>query len=188
MGTWVATINNPTARAGQLAPNYLYGVSFGFAGSPVRGTLGLTTGPAGKTAVLSVSGPLVATQNVTVPFPWTASGFYFLYMQQFGPGVWGALVYDLNANTWTPIGSIVVPEGWGKLSPTAVTTTAWLGSPAVACSAYPAADVVVHAPTGFRAGGATDAAYIGGGTIDGTCRSDQLQASPGWYLYRTGTP
>lgn len=187
MGTWLATVNDPTARAGQLAPDYLYGVSFGFASSSARGVLGLTTGPAGKTAVLTLSGPTGVPQSVSVPYPWTANGFYFLYVQQFGPDVWGALVYDLAADTWTPIGGLGVPPGWGKLSPTAVTAVWWMGAPAATCAAYPRADVVVRSPTGFVGGTASDQAFVQGGTTAGVCRSEHAAGPPGWFLYRTGT-
>ncbi|MGI8809444.1 MAG: hypothetical protein ACR2KK_16715 [Acidimicrobiales bacterium] len=123
----------------------------------------------------------------SVPYPWTANGFYFLYVQQFGPDAWGPLVYDLNADTWTPIGGLGVPAGWGKLSPTTVTAAWWMGSPATTCAAYPRADVVVRSPTGFVGGTALDQAFVQGGTIPGACRSEHAAGPPGWYLYRTGT-
>ena len=187
MGMWVATVNDPTAKAGQLAPDYLYGLSFGFASSTARGVLGLTTGPAGKTAVLTLSGPTGTPQTVSVAYPWTANGFYYLYVQQFGPNVWGALVYDLAADTWTPSGGLGVPAGWGKLSPTAVTATWWMDAPAATCAAYPRADVVVRSPTGFVGGTASDLAFVQGGTTAGACRSEHAAGPPSWYLYRTGT-
>jgi hypothetical protein len=187
MGVWVATLNDPAAGAGQLAPNYQVGMTYRFASAPMGGTVGLRTGPAGKTAVLTVDGFGGALpQTVSVAYPWTANGFYFLYITRVAFNAFGAVVYDFYANTWTSIGSVVVPVPQGGLSPVAGTLVNWLGPPAASCAAYPAADVLVHAPTLFRAGGASDATFVAGGTTDGTCASVHAAGPPGWYLYRTG--
>ena len=187
MGTWMATISDPTARAGQLAPNYLYGLSFGFASSNARGVLGLTTGPEGKTAVMSVSGPTGAPQRVTIPFAWRTNGFYYLFVHEYAPGTWGASVYDYTANTWTPIGALNLPLSWGKLSPTTITAQWWMDAPAATCGAYPRADVVVHAPNGFVGGATSDQRFVQGGTSEGTRASQHTASAPGWFQYGTGT-
>ena len=188
IGTWVATANNPTAGAGQLSPDYLYGLSFGFASSSARGVVALTTGPAGKTAMLTVSGPTGSPQTLSVPFAWTADRFYFLFVHQLEPGNWGALVFDLTANTWHPIGALSVPVGWGRLSPSAMTTVSWQDAPAATCGAYPRADIVVHAPTAFIGGAAFDARFVQGGITGGACSSEHAIGPGGWIRYRTGTP
>jgi len=188
VGMWLATLDDPTATPGQQAPNYLYGVSFGFTSSSARGVLGLGTGPAGKTAVLTVIGPSGAPQSVTVPFAWTVGRFYFLFVNQYDAGTWGAAVYDLTANTWTPIGALSLPIGWGKLLPTTVTALFPLGSPPATCAAHPRADVFIHAPTAFVGGVASDQAFVQGGTTDGACASEHAISPGGWIRYRTGTP
>ncbi len=188
LGTWIGTLNDPAATAGQLGPEYLDAISFGFEGSPVRGIVGLTTGSAGKTAVVAISGAGVATQATTVPFNWMANHFYYLLVLQSQPGVWSAAVYDLAASTWTPIGSIVVPAGWGKLSPTVLVATGWTGRTGATCSAYPRSMIALYAPTAFRAGGTTDAVFVTAGAFDGTCRSDYGVIAPGWYVLLAGTP
>jgi subtilisin family serine protease len=188
VGTWLATVNDPAGRAGQLAANYLYGLSFGFASSPARGFLGLATGPGGKTASLTVIGPAGPPQVATVPFPWTANGVYFMFVHQYGPGSWSAAIYDYSNSTWTPIGTLTLPVAWGKLAPTTVTASSWTESPAGTCAAYPAADVLVHAPVGYLAGGGSYQTFVQGGTTAGVCASQHVNGPPGWVLYRTGTP
>jgi subtilisin family serine protease len=186
IGTWVATGNDPAATAGQLAPHYLYGLGFGFASSAARGVIELETAAGGKAAVITVTGPTGTPQTLSVPFPWSADRFYFLFVHQLDPGSWGALVFDLAANTWTPIGAIALPSSWGKLSPSSITAVSWLGPPGASCSAYPRADVVVHAPTGFLHGIAADAVLTAGAATAGSCPAENLIGPGGWVRYRVG--
>jgi hypothetical protein len=188
VGTWLATLNDPTARAGQVAPGYQYGLSFGLASSPARGFLGLGTGPTGKTASLTVSGGNFPPQVATIPFAWTANGFYFIFVHEYGPGTWSAALYDYTLNTWTSIGTLSLPVAWGKLAPTTFTASLWTESPAGTCAAYPAAEVLVHSPLAFRAGAGSEATFAQGGTTEGLCASHHGAGPPGWMLYRTGTP
>lgn len=187
IGTWVATANDPAATAGQLAPHYLYGLGFGFTSSSARGVIGLGTGAGGKAAVITVTGPTGPPQTLSVPFAWSADRFYFLFVHQLEPGSWGALVFDLTANTWNPIGAISLPSAWGKLSPSSITAVSWLGPAGVTCSAYPRADVVVHSPTGFLKGTATDAVLTAGTATAGSCPAENLIGPGGWVRYRVGT-
>jgi hypothetical protein len=82
----------------------------------------------------------------------------------------------------------MVPTAWGQLSPTALVTTGWTGAPAAACSDYPTSNVILYAPTAFRATGASDGILVQGGMTAGTCRSDYGAVPPGWYVFHTGTP
>ncbi|MGH9279592.1 MAG: Ig-like domain-containing protein [Acidimicrobiales bacterium] len=186
IGTWVAAANDPTPTAGQVAPAYLYGLGFGFASGPARGTIGLASGPEGKTAVVSVSAPDRALQSFTVPFAWSANRLYFLFVYQLGPGSYGAWVYDHTAATWTLIGALPVPAAWGKLAASSVTALGWAGPVAPACTAYPLADVFVHAPTGFIGTGTADAALTLTAATDGACAPGTVTAPPGWARYQTG--
>ena len=187
-GTWLATLNDPVPAAGQQSPDYLYGLSFGFASGAARGVVGLSTGPAGKTAVLSVTGPVAGPQTVSIPFPWTAGRFYYLFVHQYGAGTWGALVYDLTANRWTVIGALSVPPEWGQLSPTTITALFSLGPPAATCGAYPRADLFMHAPTAYVGSATSDATLFQGGTTDGTCAGGHVVSGGGWIRYVAGAP
>jgi subtilisin family serine protease len=187
-GTWLAIANDPTPSPGQLLPEYVYGLGFGFASSTARGVVGLATGPSGKTAELTVTGPTGPPQRLVIPFNWTADRFYFVFVHQLEPGRWGALVFDLAADTWTPIGAVTVPAEWGRLSPTTITAASWSGSSWSFCASYPRAEVVVHSPTGFVGGAATEARFVQGGAADGACGSEHAIGPGGWIRYRMGTP
>ncbi len=149
VGAWMATANDPTAAAGQVAPQYLYGHSFRFADSTASGVVGLATGGAGKLAVFSAAGPDGTAYNTGIAFNWVAGGFYFPLVYRAAPGVWGASIYDYTAGTWTAIGVLHLPSGWGKLAPSSTTMAVWYGPSAASCSAYPRADVSSSPPRGL---------------------------------------
>ena len=188
IGTWVATANDPVAAAGQVAARYHYGLGFGFVSNPARGVIGLTTEPGAKAAVVSVSGPGFAQQVLSVPYNWTADRFYFLFVHQLPTaGQWGFLVFDLLANQWTAIGALSLPPAWGKLSVSGITAASWNGGLAPTCSAYPQANVVVHAPTGFINGTTLEARMSHYGLSEGaTCPAENLIGPNGWVRYRAG--
>jgi hypothetical protein len=185
VGTWLIPLNNPAAAPGQVAPDYLYGLSFGFTSGSARGVVGLATGPSGKTAVVSLSAPGVAPQTVALPFAWRTSGVYFVLVHQYGPNLWGALVYDVTAGAWTVIGFVTLPTS-GRLASTTVSGLFTSGAPAPTCPAYPTADVLVRNPTTFIAGVATDEAFLQGGSTDGTCASVNVNRPDGWIWYGAG--
>ena len=186
VGTWLVPLNDPTAAAGQVAPEYLYGLSFGFTASSARGVVGLGTGPGGKSAVLSVSGPGRAPQTYSIPFNWRANGVYFIFVHQYGPDMWGALVYDLSANAWTVVGFVGVPPAWGRIAPTTVTGLFSSGPPAATCAAYPTADFLVRNPTTFIAGRPLDETFMQSGSSEGTCTAVNVNRPDGWIWYGAG--
>ena len=173
---------------GQLAPNYVYGLGIGFSANPsVRAIVGLTTSMAGKTAVFTVTPPTGPSQTVSVPFEWRMDRFYFLFVHQTATaGTWGALVFDLDTNTWTPIGALTLPTAWGKLAPSAVTAVGWSGPVATSCAAYPQANVVMRSPTGFVNGTAIDSRLTQTATTDGACPAENTIGPGGWVRYRAG--
>jgi len=188
MGTWLVPANDPVAGTGQAAAAYVYGQVLWFTGSSAVAILGLTTGPAGKTAVWTVKGPDGRSHDASVPFNWTAGSAYFVWVYRFSPGVWGAYAYDATAKTSTPIGQLTLPDAWGKLSPTSVTTVGWLGSAASACSAYPYAEVFVYPAIGFVGTTPTVASLAAKGSGVGDCPT-QTSIEPGvWARSRVGAP
>ena len=187
MGTWMATANDPAPAAGQVPANYLYAFGFGFTGSSALGFVGLVTGPGGKYAVASVVGPDGGKHEAVVPLAWSAGRLYLPFVYKLGPSSWGAWVYDDQAGTWVPIGLLSLPATWGKLLPTSVTAVGWTGSPAVACSAYPRADVYVQAPLGFVGSTISQATRTGGGTTPGDCGQEPTVDSAPWARYRVGS-
>jgi len=187
VGTWVDTVNEPAASAGQVPPEYLYGHSFRFTASAASGVVGLVTGPAGKSAVLSIVGPDGAGYNAGIAFNWSAGHLYYLFVYGVAPGVWAAFVHDYSSADWTPIGSLTLPPAWGKLSSTTTTTAAWYGAAAPACSAYPRADVIFSPPVGYVGSAATLATSAGTATTTGDCPTETSVEFGVWARYRLGT-
>ncbi len=187
IGSWLSPANDPTASAGQLPPQYLYGHSFRFAGSAASGVVGLATGSAGKLALLSVTGPDGVSHSTGIAFNWSANGFYFPFVYGAAPGVWGASIYDFAAATWTPIGSLGVPAGWGKLSPVTTTMAIWYGPTAGSCAAYPRANVAFSPPVGYIGQTASLASVTTTATMAGDCTSATSVESSGWARYLLGT-
>ncbi|HYX44261.1 MAG TPA: VCBS repeat-containing protein, partial [Acidimicrobiales bacterium] len=187
VGTWVGAVNDPAAGPGQVAPAYFFGQLFGFANSSALGMVGLVTQPAGKFAVFNVVEPNGTLRSAVVPFEWRAGRFYFLFVHQLGPGLWGAWAYDQSAASWTLLGSLSLPPTWGKLKGQTVTALLWAGPTAASCSAYPRADVVVHPAIGFAGGTQTTALQSGGGTNPGDCPAQNTVVSEVWSRYQVGT-
>jgi len=169
IGDWVVPTNVPTAEPGQLPPTYVYGHVFGFADSPATGTVALLRVPSGRFAVFSVIETNGTPHTAIVPFNWAPNRFYFLFVYQLSPGSWGAWVYDHTGSTWTTIGALSLPAGWGKLSPTSTTVVWWAGPLTTRCSLYPSADVFFAPPTGFVGTTATQATPIAFLTSAGGC-------------------
>ncbi|HEX6596719.1 MAG TPA: proprotein convertase P-domain-containing protein, partial [Acidimicrobiales bacterium] len=186
LGSWIATANDPTAKTGQVAPAYLYAHLFGFSANPATGAIALGTGPTGKFALFTVQEPPGISHDVAVAFPWSAGRFYFPLVHQISPGVWGAWVYDHTAETWTFVGQLSLPAGWGKLTPASTTGVLWYGGTAASCPAYPLADVFFAPPTGFAAGTITTA--TGGAHHASTAGCPAVATTEaGWARYRVGT-
>lgn len=183
IGTWMVPLNEPVAGAGQLAASYLYGHGFSFAGSTAAGIVGLSTGPAGKFAIFSVTGPDGTSRTAAVPFDWRAGRFYFALVLQAGPGQWRAMVYDHTAGAWISVGQLSLESAWGKLSPVTITIVGWSGDTATGCPAYPRADVLFFGVTGYSAG--TSATLVSNGAGAGGCPG-RTSAEAGWVRYQVG--
>ncbi|MGI9023381.1 MAG: hypothetical protein ACR2HV_09170 [Acidimicrobiales bacterium] len=187
IGTSIAIGNDPTAAPGQLPPQYLYGHSIRFASSSATGVIGLATGSAGKLAVFSATGPDGTTYNTGIAFNWSTGNFYFPFVYLSGSGVWAASIYDYAADTWTPMGTLNLPAGWGKLSPVSTTIAVWYGPTAATCSAYPRADVYFSPPVGYVGSTATTANLTRTATTEGDCPAETSVVSGVWAHYLLGT-
>ena len=185
LGTWIGIANDPTAKAGQVQPRYLYGHGFEFTNSTANGAVALATTPSGKVALFSIRSPNGTTYDAAVPLEWKVGQFYFPFVYQLSPGVWGAWVYDLSATTWVTVGQLSIPAAWGKLEPTSATIALWYGAPASTCAAYPLADVIFHPAIGFV--GSTGAVAVGetwSTPADCTVSTDRIDV---WEHYRLGS-
>jgi hypothetical protein len=187
IGAWVATVNDPTAAAGQAPPEYLYGHSFRFSASSASGVVGLGTSRAGKVAVFGLTGPEGTGFDTGIAFSWAAGHFYFPFVYGVAPGVWAASLYDFTAATWTPIGSLTVPAAWGKLAPSSATMAIWYGGAPRACSSYPKADVVFSPPVGYVGATSTVAGLAGTTTTPAACPAETSVEATVWARYRLGT-
>ena len=184
LGSWMAIADGPVAKAGQLAPSYLYGHYFGFENTTASGVVALVVVPGGRSAVFSLVGADGVPHAVGVPFDWRAGRYYFSLVHQLVPGTWGAWVYDYSAASWSYVGQLSLSGAVGRLSPTSTTAVTWFGPTARACSAYPRADVLVSPPIGFGAGAATSAVSTADGVKPGDCTVGA--SSDVWARYTLG--
>jgi len=187
LGTWIAVGNEPTASDGQLPPQYLYGHSIRFTDASATGVIGLATGSAGKLALFSATGPDGTAYNTGIAFDWSAGGFYYLFVHEVGPGLWGAQVYDYTADTWTAIGVLNLPVGWGSLSPVSMTMAIWYGPTAQACTAYPRADVSFSPPVGYVGWVSSTANLSTTAMMAGDCPAETSVEAEVWARYRLGS-
>jgi hypothetical protein len=185
LGGWVYPLNHPLAPDDQLAAAYLYAQYFGFVSGGAVGQVGLVTNPSGRFAVFSVVEQNGTAHNLSVPFDWSAEQFYFPIVTHLGGGSWGAAVYDDAAATWTSIGTIALPPGWGKLAPASVTAVPWLGLAAGHCDRYPRADVLFYPPFGFVGGIGSVATLTVSAAGAGDCPPTISTAGP-WTRYQVG--
>ena len=88
LGSWMAIADGPVAKAGQLAPSYLYGHYFGFENTTASGVVALVVVPGGRSAVFSLVGADGVPRAVGVPFDWRAGRYYFSLVHQLVPGTW----------------------------------------------------------------------------------------------------
>ncbi|MBA3267509.1 MAG: hypothetical protein H0T70_04540 [Acidimicrobiia bacterium] len=187
IGTWIAIGNQPTASKGQLPPQYLYGHSIRFANSSATGVVGLATGSAGNLALFGATAPDGTAYNTGIAFNWSAGGFYYLHVDEVATNVWAAAIYDYNAGTWTAIGTLNLPAGWGKLSPVSATMAIWYGANAQDCAAYPRADVSFSPPIGYVGTASTTAGLAGTATVAGDCPAETSVEAEVWARYRLGS-
>jgi hypothetical protein len=187
LGSWLATINDPTAGFGQATPDYSYWHEFIFPNSDSFGQISLETFGGEKFASLFISDEEESRfHSVRVLFPWQAGRFYFPLVYRLGDGLWGGWVYDHTAAAWSFIGAVVVPARLGKLESTSATGVAWDGAPQAACTAFPAADVVRMAPVGFVGATAVQSHLAERQTLPGDCPGFVTPFAPDWDRYSVG--
>jgi len=186
LGNWIFPVNEPAAADGQLPPAWFYAHYFGFESGGASAQVGLVTKPDGKFAVFSVFEADGTANVAVVAFDWQAGRFYFPFVFQVSPGTWGAWVYDATADTWTPVGALALPTGWGKLAPASITAVTWLGPTAGDCAAYPRADVAVYAPFGYVGAAGSVATVASNGAGSGDCPPVSSVDGP-WVRYLVGT-
>ncbi len=186
LGSWVWPTNDGIPALGQVLPAYLFSHHFGFVdGGGALGQVGLTAGPTGRIAVFSVVEPGGTEHVAAIPFDWSVGHYYFPMVYQLGPGSWGAWVWDESAATWTEIGVLALPSGWGKLAPASITSVSWFGPAAGDCSLYPLADIWFHAPFGFIGGTGSVATDTATGAGPGDCPASSF-VEGSWSGHRVG--
>jgi hypothetical protein len=190
IGSWIATVNVPTAQPGQVPPYYAYVHEFYFENSEdAFGMLALTTQPEGKRAEFVVDWGDGRIVGARVPFEWTAGRLYLPVVYKVGDGLWAAWVYDHAVSTWNFIAPLYLPPGWGKIAPLSATYLEWFGGPAPTCSAIPKGDVYRMAPFGFV--GSTTTAFaslIAHDEVPGTCPASATTEFGGqWARYQVGS-
>ncbi|MGH9023008.1 MAG: hypothetical protein ACRDV9_07905, partial [Acidimicrobiia bacterium] len=163
-----------------------YSHVFGFSESSSLGVAALVADPAGRFAMFSAIGADGTKYGLVAPFHWEGNRVYFTYVYRLSPGTWGMWIYDQAAGTWTLVGVLDLPAGWGKLAATSVTGVDWYGPNAPTCSAYPSADLLVYPAVGYVGSTATTPSLIRHGTKPGDCRSETSSAYTYWTRYRTG--
>ncbi len=188
LGTWIATANDPVAHPDLPAPQYLYGLYFGFTGSGAQGVVGLVADPAGKFAILNVVETNGTAHTAVVPFSWVAGRLYFPLVYELSPGIWAAWVYDNTAGAWTGIGVLNLPAAWGKVAPGSITALSWYGPAGAGCDGYPLADAYFYPAMGYSGSTAIPATAASSGVGPaGGCPATVTSESPPWSHYRVGS-
>lgn len=131
---------------------------------------------------------------ITMPFQWDYGRIYYLLTYRLTPTQWGAWIYDWSAGTWSLIAVQTVPEGTGRMLPTARTSVDFDPTLAPApsahtstCAFYPRIDAFWYAPMGWRGEVITNATLSGNETFAGTCPTT-TRTSDGWQWYTLGSP
>jgi hypothetical protein len=187
IGSWLATVNDPTAGPGQAIPDYSYWHEFIFPNSESFGQIALETFGGGKFASLVISDEEEGrVHSVRVPFSWQAGRFYFPLVYRLGDGIWGGWVYDHTAGAWSFIGAVLVPVRLSKLESTSATGVAWNGADQASCTAYPLADVVRMAPVGFVGAIQVQSHLAERQTLPGDCPGFVTEFAPDWDRYSVG--
>ncbi len=188
-GDWMATFNEPTAGVGQSPPYYEYLHEFYFQGSESWGHVSLEKFEDIKVASLYVSDEEEGRSHaVSVLFPWEGGRFYFTMVLRQSPGVWIGYAYDYTAATWTTIGAVLVPTRLALLEPVSVTGVSWEGGLLPSCDAYPLADMVRVAPTGFLGGATLASVSVDHQNEPADCPATISEFAPQWDRYQVGAP
>ncbi len=185
VGAWVYIAPQAPPSANQGSPDgYEYLLSFAYPGLNV-GFIGLSTRPEGRFAGLT----LVTNAGVppaTVPFDWSPGHFYYLLVYHLGGGQWGGWVYDYSASSWTFVGQVAAPAGWGLLTPSSRTLVDQKDQiTAPTCADYPRTDAYFYPPVGYRGTSFTVATLRFNYVQPGECPS-QTTMEYGWAHYRLG--
>jgi hypothetical protein len=155
---------------------YVYGQHFTFASGAGSGMIGLSWDANGGVAglALTASGGAASPAPLVVAYDWLPTRFYYLFTKHLGNGLWGAWVFDGGADpakigqgSWTYLGAVQAPDGWGLLGPGVDTTIGGAqgavqppfapgpASPATACTDFNRVDAWFAPPDGFRNGTAS---------------------------------
>jgi len=185
VGSWVYVAPEAAPGPSQGSPgSYEYLLSFAYPGLHV-GFIGLATRPEGRfVGLVLATDP--STPAVTVPFDWQPGRFYYLLVYHLGGDTWGGWVYDYGAGTWTFVGQVVAPPGWGLITPSSRTLVD-LKDPITAptCSAYPRTDAYFFPPVGYRGTSFSVASLRLNYVQPGDCPSATTMEY-GWAHYRLG--
>lgn len=179
LGTWVYV-------APQASTAYEYPMTFVFDHLRV-GAVTLGTGANGKVARLTlrdlVTGPVASTE---VPYDWSPGRFYFLYVHQVSADTWGAWVMDWDAGTWTYIGSVLAPAGWGQLVIGSLTSVQWSATATrpTSCTGQSATDAYFFPPLGYTGSQYTFSSLSGQNPASpGGCPAQAEILPNGWVHY-----
>lgn len=186
IGTWAYVAPQAPKSPAQLSPeNYQYLLSFSFPGLHL-GFVGLTAGPQGHTARLSVTTNPDTT--VEIPYDWTPGRFYFLYVHHLQGGAWAGWVMDWAAGTWAYIGTVNVPADWGLITKSSRTMVFWPGGAgrAAECTGFPRTDAYFFPPLGYSGDGYTVGTFDFHYVTPGDCSSSTEILGNDWVHYRLG--
>lgn len=212
---WLSVQVDPAPTAGQLYPTYFFSHQVGF-DNGVGGYIGIQEDSNGKRAIFSIwdavssecSTVAGATcqaflnecshappcgQQTLIPYNWTAPKNYATYIVRMSPDRWAGYIHDQTANTWTLVGIITVPSGWGDLGWWSVSWIEWYGAHPTTCPGFPDANVYFYPPISYHPAyysGNSSAQSNGTGTGDhhsrGGCPSSVTNDLPPWKHHIMG--
>lgn len=143
---------------------------------------GGTGEPAGKAAVFSIRGGMVAegpgaeattaagAASCRIPFSWEAGQAYQLRVWNDRPGWWAAAVAGGESGRESFVGRILVPEAWRRLGSWSMTRTEYEGRPLSRCDDLPPCRVSYSVPTADDGSVEPERheSRVGPGTCDGS--------------------
>jgi hypothetical protein len=193
VGTWAYVAPQAPPGATQLSPgNYQYLLQFVFGVPRTRvGDIGLTTGPQGKVARLSLYPDTITgagAASAEVAYNWSPGRFYFLYVHHLSGNDWGGWVMDWASGTWAYVGSVRTPADWGSMTKNSRTVVQWAdtGGRPTDCSGFPLTDAYLYPPLTYIGESYTVSTLLFQSAVPGDCPSATEMLANGWVHYRVG--
>lgn len=183
VGTWLYT--PPTATS-----TYEYTLEFNFKNLR-QGAITVAPGSIHAIGRLSLFEVTPGFRTSTeIRFDWYPGQFSFLYVHHLTGNDYGGWIMDWDAGTWTYIGSVTAPAGWGSLLGATGTSVSWspTAGARVTCAGYPSTDGYFYPPLEYTGSVFTVAEpHNSNLRKTGDCPTQTEILANGWVHYHLGS-